>query len=359
MKWVKKIFKKLLFVCKRSNSYEREFKEVCDQLLTLLDSGPSVIAFCFNNTGSSCLGMKNATLNLFPESTLLLPAFHANLLLTEKHQFEIMHKICASSVRQVIFSGIGPEQLPLVPYYAKHVKVKVIFHGALSELSAGGVNTDAFSAMVKLAQDKTITSIGFVKSGLEQWAKDSYGIDAKFIQLFAKNLPPAIEKASQEKINIGVFGNGNFNKNIPTQLAAALLVPNAVVHTFHSFSIFNDYFSDRVVYHEHMDHDEFISLLGKMDLNLHVSFSESTGGQIFMDSIGLGVPCITSRNNNYLTDSFLMDSLVVNEYDNPHAIAKKAVFLLKENQTKLKEEMLRVTKYRNATATSSLKEFLD
>jgi Txe/YoeB family toxin of Txe-Axe toxin-antitoxin module len=58
-----------------------------------------------------------------------------------------------------------------------------------------------------------------------------------------------------------------------------------------------------------------------MTINLHLSFSEGMGGQVFTESLSQGIPCLTSYTNEYLKfDKDLLELLTVKQYDNPWEI---------------------------------------
>ena len=61
-----------------------------------------------------------------------------------------------------------------------------------------------------------------------------------------------------------------------------------------------------------MNHNKFKKLLSEMDINLHLSFSEGMGGQIFTESLSIGVPCLSSYNNDFLAyNKYLRNLLYV------------------------------------------------
>ena len=57
---------------------------------------------------------------------------------------------------------------------------------------------------------------------------------------------------------------------------------------------------ERIIEHgKNLTHDRFLQVLGSMDLNLYMSYSESWG-LVAYESEALGVPCINSFQVNYL-----------------------------------------------------------
>jgi glycosyltransferase involved in cell wall biosynthesis len=281
------------------------------------------LAICLENTGSSFLGVKNATLNLFPHKTLVLPAYYSNINLTDGQLLELSEAILKSGFNQVIISTLPISMNKLLDLIAEKIIVKVIFHGALSELS-NETNEKQFFNMIQLAQTNKIKKIGFVKSGLEMWSSSLFSISTNQLQL--KPMAPVsatMNFKKSNKINIGIFGNSSFNKNLYNQIAGALAVENTVIHTSLQTKFTEFGFDDRIIVHPFMDHLTFVQLISQMDINLHLSFSEGMGGQVFTESLAAGVPCLTSYNNEYLKhDLELQQLLTVEQYENPWQISK-------------------------------------
>lgn len=128
---------------------------------------------------------------------------------------------------------------------------------------------------------------------------------------------------------IGVLVNNSFRKNLHVQMMAAMLMENSRIHVLNKneLTYFNS--DERIVEHGMLPHNEFIILLGSMDINLHVTYSESFGGQVFTESLGLGVPCLTGYSNGFLDyDPELKSLLSVAEADDPVAISKRIESIL-------------------------------
>jgi glycosyltransferase involved in cell wall biosynthesis len=313
--------KKKLFHSKNQNKLE--LKRITESIKEIAQNKESNLAICIENTDSSYLGVKNATFNLFPNSTIVLPAYYSNILLTEKDFRTLSEEIKKHQFNNVIISTLPISMNPFLDILAEHENVKVIFHGALSELS-NETNEKQFFNMIELAQKNKIKKIGFVKSGLESWASSLFSISTNQLQL--RPMSPVLQTMNfkkSNKINIGIFGNTSFNKNLYNQIAAALALENVVIHTSLKTKFSEFGFDDRIIIHPFMDHLTFIQLISQMDINLHLSFSEGMGGQVFTESLAAGVPCLTSYNNEYLKhDNDLLKLLTVEQYENPWQISK-------------------------------------
>ena len=73
--------------------------------------------------------------------------------------------------------------------------------------------------------------------------------------------------------------------------------------------------------------------MAKNDINFYVTFSECAP-LIPLESLELGVPCITGNNHHYWEGTELEKYLVVNENDNVISIYVKAKYCL-ENKEKV------------------------
>lgn len=314
-----------------------------------------ILCICLNNTGSAYLGVKNATKNLFPKNTLILPAYFSNILISKKGETELCEKINNYNFQQIILSGQPSSMNFLVDNCFKFSKIKTIFHGALTEIFEYEKGHQ-FKKIISQLENKKLNSISFVKSGLAEWIFETYKLPSFFIQLNNEINEPLL-KSNQIK-KIGIFGSNNLNKNIINQIASAISIKNTEIHTFSKTSFFENH--KKVVLHNKMNHNNFKKLLSEMDINLHLSFSEGMGGQIFTESLSLGVPCLSSYNNDFLThNKYLSNLLYVKKIDNPIYIKDSIIKVFKEEKMKLQKELKNHIILKNKEAHHLLNFFLD
>ena len=97
--------------------------------------------------------------------------------------------------------------------------------------------------------------------------------------------------------------------------------------------------------------------MAKNDINFYVTFTECAP-LIPLESLELGVPCITSNNHHYWKDTKLEKYLVVEKADNVNAIYKKASYCLEH-----KDEVLELykdwKKNNDKESIDSVKKFLE
>lgn len=337
-------------------------KQHLDVLLNSLDkirAGSSAIALCPTPTGSNWLGINRATKALFPTAVLELPQHYSNSQLSEKSLKRLAEAIALAKFDHVVFSGFPPYFELLATTLRLHSKTTLscIFHGTLTELGREGHSPALLP--FHLASVGTLDRVGLVRQDLAKPLSKLFAVPCFELRNIC-SLPESIKDVHTEdgKIHVGVFGNDSFNKNLHNQVAAALLIADSVVHVSDSapFAYFNA--NNRIVSHGgRLSPATFFSLLGAMDINLYLSFSESFG-QVVLESLAMGTPCLTSMTSNVLEGSSLLQKhLRVAEIDNPAAIAIAIEAVLRDKNILSKEGRLFVGKS-NLQALELLRTFL-
>ena len=259
-------------------------------------------------------GIANATIGLFPSNSLEIPQWYSNSLFTEKETLEICTSINEARFKKVIFSGFAPYFFHWIELLHPLNRIEVIFHGTISEFH--DVEKQKFvSKLIQLGQSNAIRRFGFVKEGLDKVLSSLYGFDTYHQPLAESQVTSGIKKLEldRSKIHIGVFGADTFNKNLHNQVIHALMIENVMVHVLDK-SVF-EYLkiSDRIVEHgKNLPREQFLSILGSMDLNLYMSFNESWGLVAF-ESEALGVKALQIENTDYVKSIQLGLGIVVFE----------------------------------------------
>ena len=299
----------------------KEFNLLLLKIKSILSKDRKIV-FTPDNTGSNWLGVKNASISMFPENTVILPQNYSNTLLHKDQINLITKEIEEAGQIQVVFSGI--------PYYSydwirvlgnMNVEVSVVFHGGLAELTGNQERIDQMRILIDYANSGLIKKIGVIKDGLDEWFRQK--VKASVHKLYPVFIPPKELKYSNKEsnqINIGIFGNSSYNKNRHTQVAAASLIENSVVHIFEPNEFDYCLPSERIKTHSMLNYPEFLELMGSMDVNIYCSFSESWG-QIIFESLYMNTPCLFSNNSGI--DQFIGTEFLIQDYDNPSKIAEK------------------------------------
>jgi len=207
-----------------------------------------------------------------------------------------------------------------------------MFHGTLADSGLG----PGLKIILQLCRDGVVAKLASNKKGLPETIRALAGVDVyKFMVPTRVPAPPAEAtiRAGRVGPHIGVLGNDIFRKNIHNQVAAALLIEGSIVHVAGHLGL--DYWGcdHRLVYHPaNVAHRDYLAALGQMDVNLHLSFTESWG-QVTTESLALGVPCIiASHGDVYDDDPLLRERLASAHVDNPHRLADDVAGVLADRQ---------------------------
>jgi glycosyltransferase involved in cell wall biosynthesis len=317
-----------------------------------------LINLCAAPTGYSWLGVYNAGLSLFPENTLAIPQYYSNQVLTEKQLQEIGTLIGELKFEQLIYNGYN-SYFSIISNYAlkinPNLKIGVIYHGFFAELSGNAIQVKIMNAMIEDVKAKRLHKIGFLKKGNAEIFEKKFDIPCSL--LFNKNPEPFVNITT--KPIIGVLTNQSFRKNSSTQVIAALCLTDYSVSIFDSKEYDSFDTENRLIKNQHLSHGDFLLKLAENTINSHVTFSEASGGQVFTESLAVGVPCITSLTHGYLDDSEeLKKALVVDRFDDAWAIAQKMEEVL-ENRDHLSKLGLVYSNEMNKKVDFLLDNFLE
>lgn len=335
------------------NSNKVLLDKACNRLSEIRNQS-DYLAICAQPTGYSWLGVNIATKSLFPDCTFEMPQYFSNPIYTPKEISKLCSVINELRFNQVIFSGFAPfyEQI----CNELNTFKKVIYHGFLAELSDNILQQKIFNLIVTLAKEKKIKSVGFIKKGLALSINKIYNIPTFEIILPNNNINEN-KKVLELPLRIGCLVNTSFRKNIHNQSLAASMVKDATVHVFKTKEL--DYIDNgQLVFHDLMDHSQFLELLSSMTINLHVTFSESWG-QVLSESISQGVPCISGYTSSFFDyDEELKQKLIVHGYDDSWCIYKKIEEVLNEHDY-LSKKCIDYSILLNNLADDRIKKFLN
>jgi glycosyltransferase involved in cell wall biosynthesis len=259
------------------------------------------IVICGSPTEGSWLGISNATHSLFPDKTYTFPQWYSHPVFKDKEMKVWKEALVGLQFTKITISGFATFFFDFISEYGEKEHFEVIYHGTWSEMH-DKERRDWMARMFQLAGIGKIKEIGFIKEGMAETVHQLYSFNCIHVPLPNPEIPEGIQKINldRSKFHIGVFGADTFNKNLHNQVVHALLIENAIIHVLDK-SIF-DYLnmSDRVVEHgKNLSKEKFLQILGSMDLNLYMSYSESWG-LVAYESEAMGVRCISKNNIDYL-----------------------------------------------------------
>jgi hypothetical protein len=312
-------------------------------------------------TGYSWLGVYNGGKSMFSEIFVELPHYYSQSIFSDKELNQLSFEIASLRFRQILFNGF-PEYFQKLVNTVKAeqpgVIVGVIYHGFPAELSANKTVQSTVRALTGLVRQKKIQKIGFAKKGFGMAFEKLFEVPC-FEMIYINPEPiQDIPKYNDGKVHIGVLVNNLFRKNFHTQVMAALLVENSVVHVTDASEL--DYLGmpERFIGHGSLKHEAFIRLLGSMHINFHVTFSEASGGQVCSESISQGVPCLSAYTSSFFDyNEELKSQLIVEGGDDPYFIYLKAVAVLK-NQADIGPKCRKYGAYLNTLAKERIETFL-
>lgn len=297
-----------------------------------LFSGKDVIAICPTPTGNSWEGVFIATKGLFENNLFSLPQYYSNPLYNEKELDKIAEFIKNAGVKEVIFSGYLPYFDRIICQLKNFgISVGIIYHGSHVTVHEDERAAEYFYKLADLSKNKKVDKIGFVKKGLDKSFNKLTGVNCYPILLKTDENIFKIKSEKKEGVNIGVLTHDAFRKNIYNQTSAALMVDNAIVHMKSPYKTFYLGNNERIKIHSYIESREaFLKLLGSMQVNLYVTYSECWG-QFVNESLAMGTPCLTSDVSAVLDfDDELKRKLIVKEHDNDFAIYEKILEVLSD-----------------------------
>lgn len=320
MEFINRIKKKL------SGKSQYDLQDLLNEVKKI-SANYSELIICPENTDANWLGIKNATLAMFPDKTFIIPQNYSNQIVSDNDLRVLIKTFSENNGKRIILSGF-PEYFYKIINYSNNLNLNVefIFHGGLAELNQNTASQRLMENIFKFAKSGKISKIYVVKEGLDK-------LFTALTQVKTIRITPPVsidenlnlKKFNDNKIHIGVFGNNSYNKNRHIQVAAAALIPDSIVHVIgeNEFSYLLP--KHRVITHEQMSRKEFLEILGSMDINLYCSYSESWG-QVTLESLALGVPCLTGNNSGIIHKLRPEEKkYVLNIVDNPFVIANKIV----------------------------------
>lgn len=316
-----------------------------------------VLNICVKPTGYSWLGVRTAAFSLFPHNTVEIPQYYSNQLLSKSQLSALGDHIGQLGFEQLIYNGyntyfshISTRALRVNP----SLRISWIHHGFPAELTEATI-IGIFGEAINDYKNGLIHRVGIVKKNWELLLKPLYDIPAFFLL----NRVTVEERPYQEKkLRIGVLVNNSFRKNQITQIMAAATIPSATVvvnHASHFRRLFPDTVFDVV---GDLSHTAFLNVLNSCTVNSHVTFSESFGGQVFAESLAMGIPCLTSPSHGWLDDNpTLFEALTVTRIDDAWAINQKLIEII-ERRKELYPLCIAHTHTMNQRADFLLNQFL-
>ena len=210
------------------------------------------------------------------------------------------------------------------------IGTRVVLHSSMAQHGAEVGEAAVADEVFRLSQGGVVDRVGFVKAGLaESYA--ALGHPVSYVPNRAPALPDITTRDLGAGLNVGVFAEPFWRKNVVTQLGAVALLDGATAHVMRRpDAAYLDGLS--LVEHGEVPWEEFIDLQASTDLNLNVTLSECHPLSP-VESYLSGVPALLSRTSSvFRDDSRLWELTTVEVADDPSDIASAARRLLADRE---------------------------
>ena len=210
------------------------------------------------------------------------------------------------------------------------VRTACVLHSSPPQHGVEAGEAAVVDEILALSRSGSLSAVGMAKSGVHD-AFAALGYEISYVPNRVPRLPDFERLDLGPGMNVGVFAEPLWRKNIVTQLLAVTLLDGARAHVMRRPGV--SYLEGLAVEeHGELPWAEFIALQGSVDLNLYVTLSEchpSTPQESYL----AGVPCLVSRVSAvFRDDPVLWDLTSVDEADNPSSIARGAMRLMEARE---------------------------
>ncbi len=340
------------------NETKKRFESLLDEIV-LIRKRSAILNLCAQPTGYSWLGVRNAGFSLFPNCSAEIPQYYSNQVLSDKQLILLGQKIGELKFEQLIFNGHNLYFELIIDAAIKvnpKIRIGSIHHGFFAEMIGDSPVSKISTHLLQCVRSQKIHKIAFAKRGNADVFKilsNANKFDIIYINPLSPSSPIAYKKS------IGVMTNESFRKNTSTQVVAALCLKDYEVMMVKEAGMKAFDFNNKIVETGPLAHEDFIKSLSQNCINSHVTFSEASGGQVFTESLAMGVPCLTALTSGYLDDSAaLQNALIVARFDDAWAIAEKMKEVIAQRDT-LSPICIKYSQEMNVKAEELLLKFLN
>jgi len=337
--YTRKVLKTVLFPLIIYRNYKRKLERITSEYIENINKTINEISLKTENQkkyivihNGDFLGVTSATIELFKNTV------DCRELYRKKDIKLIANRILSSNVEQVIFSSFSKGYKELAMFLKKrkkNIKIKVFWHGSHSQI----LDTYGFERnieIIKLHRKGIIDVFASCKQSLINfYNKQNFNI--KFLTNKVETDITHKVKRNDGKIRIGLYAAkcDDWRKNMFSQMAAVSQIENAVLdmiplnETAKEFANILGLELDGV--ETHLKREELIQRMSQNDINMYVTFSECAP-MLPLESLEVGVPCITGNNHHYFKNNKLEEYLVVSNEEDIVEIKNKIQLCLKNEK---------------------------
>lgn len=255
-----------------------------------------------------------------------------------RRQFDcIVNAIIDTKVKYVVFSSITFGWKGIVEKLKeinKDIKIKFLWHGSHAMFVERDESYFLYS-IIELMDRGLVDTIGFFKESMAKFYKQK-GYNSFFVTNNVSKINVTNKEAFEKengKIYLGSYSAGDrWGKNTINQLSAASMIKDSIVDIIPVTPLISEFcdtmninINDRNL--EYLPRQELLNRMALNDVNLYVTFTECSP-VVPLESLELGVPCITGNNHSYFKASKLQDHLIVKSEDDINEIYEKIKYCL-------------------------------
>lgn len=285
------------------------------------------------------IGVHTSTKSLFGEILELRDVYK------ESEAITIGKTIVEYNPKLVIFSGFGLRWWQIaqaIKEANKDIVIKVIWHGS-NALLIEQKDFLRFNELLYICDEKIVSQIAFLKESMtELFKQKGYNTITinNIINLDKEKQNIKIKEKNEDEVKIGIYlSRDRWEKNMYSQIGGASLIKNVDLDIIPFTNRARDFARMLKISakgKEIVDNKEGIySRLANNDVNLYVTFTECAP-LLPLESLELGVPCITGNTHEYWKGSELEKYIVINSQDDVIEIKEKIECCL-ENKDKIIE----------------------
>ena len=297
-------------------------------------------------------GVRSATKELVPD------LFEVSNIYARSKARELARRIIQYSPKKVLVSGYAQGHEMLIEELNAadpDLRIFVLIHSAFIWFDTYPAENYVFERFIKLAEQGTIEKVGFCKRDLAEYFK-TFGVNTYFVMNRFYPEKHSVRKINSDDINIGIFGQNQWHRNITNQTIGALMVKNTKVHVN---EISDHFFIDksRIIVHGILPKEEFLKLYNNLDINMYISMTDCFP-MVAIESMQYGIPCLVSDTSDvYSFSPELKKWLTVSTIDGPIGISKKINEVL-ENYDEIQTEIVKYLPILKNEIEKSIVEFL-
>ncbi len=241
-----------------------------------------------------------------------------------------------------------------------NILINVFWHGSLSQV-LDKYGWERNKEIIELNRIGIVDGFGTCKESLFNFYKEQ-GLNVYFVTNTVNCDYNESKKDKTNKLKVGIYAAkcSDWRKNIYTEIASLSLINNIVLDIVpldeeveKVLKMFN---VEATGESKPVSREELIKRMAKNNVNLYVTYSECAP-MLPLESLEVGVPCITGNNHHYFANTKLEEMLVINNESSIDEIKDKILYAV-DNTKNILSEYKKFKIQNNKNKEIELNEFL-